>query len=76
MSSTPDPAAPALAWVKSTYSGGEGGQCIEWAPEAAEIHTVVPVRDSKHPQGPVLVFPVGAFAAFVGAVRRGHFDAS
>ncbi|MFD8969266.1 DUF397 domain-containing protein [Streptomyces sp. NPDC059568] len=64
-----------MAWVKSTYSGGEGGQCIECAPDYA-AHGIVPVRDSKHPQGPVLVFPVGAFAAFVGAVRQGRFDAS
>ncbi|WP_246095998.1 DUF397 domain-containing protein [Streptomyces botrytidirepellens] len=30
------------------------------------IPGVVPVRDSKNPQGPVLVFPVGTWAAFIG----------
>ncbi|EPD90738.1 hypothetical protein HMPREF1486_05618, partial [Streptomyces sp. HPH0547] len=33
MSSTHGPRP--LWWVKSTYSGGEGGQCIEWAPDHA-----------------------------------------
>ncbi|MEW1698530.1 DUF397 domain-containing protein [Streptomyces sp. NPDC093249] len=32
-----------LAWFKSSYSGTEGGQCVEVAPGAAAVH----VRDSK-----------------------------
>ncbi|MEV7678832.1 DUF397 domain-containing protein [Streptomyces sp. NPDC088341] len=75
MSHTPDPHS-ATEWVKSTYSGGEGGACVEWAPGAAETHGVVPVRDSKHPSGPVLAVPVNAFITFVGAVRQGNFNAS
>ncbi|MFF2523783.1 DUF397 domain-containing protein [Streptomyces liangshanensis] len=41
-------------WVKSTYSGGEGGNCIEWSPTYAATHNLIPVRDSKNPTGPVL----------------------
>jgi len=59
-------------WVKSTYSGGEGGNCIEWAPDHA-VTGAVPVRDSKDPEGPVLVFGVDAFASFVSAVKAGQF---
>ncbi|MEU8513722.1 DUF397 domain-containing protein [Kitasatospora sp. NPDC048722] len=33
----------------------------------------VPVRDSKDPQGPALVFPVPAWESFLAAVRAGDF---
>ncbi len=33
----------------------------------------VPVRDSKDPHGPALVFGADAFAAFVEAVKAGEF---
>ncbi|WP_377270936.1 DUF397 domain-containing protein [Peterkaempfera sp. SMS 1(5)a] len=35
---------------------------------------VVPVRDSKDPHGPALVFPVAAWAAFVAAVKSGDLS--
>jgi hypothetical protein len=63
-----------LVWVKSTYSGGNGGECIEWAPSYA-AQAVVPVRDSKDPHGPALAFTADAWAAFVTAVRTGEFPA-
>lgn len=62
----------AVDWVKSSYSNGDGGNCIEWAPSLAPSG-VVPVRDSKDPQGPALVFDVAAWSSFVAAVRRGEF---
>ncbi|MEV7188145.1 DUF397 domain-containing protein [Kitasatospora sp. NPDC093102] len=34
---------------------------------------LVPVRDSKDPQGPALVFADSAWGAFVEAVRSGEF---
>ncbi|MFD5467847.1 DUF397 domain-containing protein [Kitasatospora sp. NPDC127059] len=34
---------------------------------------LVPVRDSKDPQGPALVFPAEAWQSFLGAVRGGQF---
>ncbi|WP_073928846.1 Scr1 family TA system antitoxin-like transcriptional regulator [Streptomyces sp. CB03911] len=58
-------------WLKSSYSNG-GGQCIEVAPG---FDGVMPVRDSKDPEGPVLVFPAGAWQAFVAATARGEFGA-
>ncbi|MBH1935898.1 DUF397 domain-containing protein [Streptomyces sp. AV19] len=40
-------------WAKSSYSQGNGGTCVEWAP--AFISTgAIPVRDSKRPDGPAL----------------------
>ncbi|MFB9507152.1 DUF397 domain-containing protein [Streptomyces aurantiacus] len=50
------------AWFKSSYSSGEGGQCVE---VAAAAHTVC-VRDSKVLGGPVLAVSRGAWAGFVG----------
>lgn len=63
---------PPPQWVKSTYSGPEGGNCLEWDPSAA-ASGLVPVRDSKTPKGPALVFPAAAFNSFVSAVRDGEF---
>jgi len=61
-----------VAWVRSTYSDGNGGQCIEWAPAEAAATGIVPVRDSKNPSGPTLAFPTDAFAAFINAVKAGE----
>lgn len=70
MSTTPD--LTAAEWVKSSYSEGNGGACIEVAPG---FSGVMPVRDSKDPQGPALVFPAEAWSAFVVAVRGDEFPA-
>ncbi|WTT38035.1 DUF397 domain-containing protein [Kitasatospora sp. NBC_00085] len=59
-----------LSWLKSSYSGGNGGDCIEVAPG---LPGVVPVRDSKDPQGPALLFPASAWRSFIAAVRVGDF---
>ncbi|MFF7713676.1 DUF397 domain-containing protein [Streptomyces sp. NPDC087659] len=55
-----------VVWRKSSYSNGDGGACVE---VADGLLGVVPVRDSKLPDGPVLVVPAGAWAAFVTAVK-------
>ncbi|MFI1012801.1 DUF397 domain-containing protein [Streptomyces sp. NPDC020965] len=52
-------------WIKSSYSGPEGGQCIEWSPAVAATTGVVPVRDSKNPGGPLLTLSSAAFAGLV-----------
>jgi hypothetical protein len=70
MSTIPD--LSAARWEKSSYSGGNGGECVEFSRSFAEFG-VVPVRDSKDPHGPALVFERAAFAAFVAAVRDGEF---
>ncbi|MFF4381029.1 DUF397 domain-containing protein [Kitasatospora sp. NPDC001547] len=58
-----------VRWRKSTYSGN-GGQCVEVAPGFPGL---MPVRDSKNPHGPALVFPAEAWTSFVAAVRSGEF---
>ena len=52
----------AAIWIKSSYSDNDGGNCVEIAPA---IPAVVPVRDSKNPDGPVLVVSRSAWLAFV-----------
>ena len=55
------------AWRKSSYSGGNNGECLE----VSDGHAFgVPVRDSKDPHGPALVFGAGAWSSFVNALRR------
>ncbi|MER7790178.1 DUF397 domain-containing protein [Streptomyces sp. NPDC097640] len=69
MSRTPD--FSRAEWVKSSYSNGDGGACVEWAPAYASTGRV-PVRDSKDPHGgPALVFPAVAWSSFVSAVKGG-----
>lgn len=58
------------AWRKSSYSGGNGGQCVE---VAGNLPGVVAVRDSKDPDGPSLVVTAGVWRAFLDGVRRGGF---
>ncbi|MGG2462740.1 DUF397 domain-containing protein [Streptomyces sp. RGM 3693] len=56
--------------MKSSYSGANGGNCVE---AGLGIPGVVPVRDSKDPRGPVLVIPAGGWSSFVAAVKGGDF---
>jgi Domain of unknown function (DUF397) len=58
-----------LSWVKSQYSGANG-QCIEIASTSGKIA----IRDSKDPEGPVLVYTTGEFTAFLHGARNGEFD--
>ncbi|MEV7783019.1 DUF397 domain-containing protein [Kitasatospora sp. NPDC088351] len=58
------------SWFKSSHSGN-GGSCVEVAPDYPGL---VPVRDSKDPSGPALVFLADAFAAFVASVKLGEFE--
>ncbi|RLL68013.1 DUF397 domain-containing protein [Streptomyces sp. Z26] len=62
-------------WVKSSHSNGDGGDCVEWAPSVASGAGVVPVRDSKVPSGPALVFPPRGWSSFVRAVRTDRLTA-
>ncbi|MFI1187149.1 DUF397 domain-containing protein [Streptomyces californicus] len=56
----------AAVWRKSSYSNSDGGQCVE---VADGFPGVVPVRDSKRPEGAALVFGASAWAVFVRGVR-------
>ncbi|GAA3077400.1 DUF397 domain-containing protein [Streptomyces glomeratus] len=57
-----------LMWFKSSYSDGEGGECVEVAPCPTAIH----VRDSKHDPdtGPTLTLRPVTWEAFIGFAAR------
>ncbi|GAA3068348.1 hypothetical protein FHS39_001958 [Streptomyces olivoverticillatus] len=58
---------PDAAWRKSSYSGSNQGECVEIADGTPGG---VPVRDSKHPDGPALTFEPAAWRTFVAAVKN------
>ncbi|MER7988352.1 DUF397 domain-containing protein [Streptomyces noursei] len=53
-------------WRKSSYSNASGGACVEIADHFPGI---VPIRDSKTPDGPALVVPTSAWTAFVQTLK-------
>ncbi|MER6528318.1 DUF397 domain-containing protein [Streptomyces sp. NPDC001508] len=55
-----------MSWRKSSYSNQDGGECVEVSDDHA---AVVPVRDSKTPHGPTLLFPTHGWTAFIAAVK-------
>lgn len=59
--------AEALKWFKSSYSGSEGGACLEVAVSPTAVH----VRDSKHTHdgGPALQLTPSTWAAFTTALK-------
>lgn len=52
-------------WRKSSYSGSNGGACIE----VATTGLAVAVRDSQDPDGQLLVFAAGTWKAFAEQVK-------
>ena len=54
------------AWCKSIYSNGSGGNCVE---VARDLPGVVAIRDSKNPDGPVLLFTPADWEAFTARLR-------
>ncbi|MFC4468440.1 DUF397 domain-containing protein [Streptomyces xiangluensis] len=50
-----------LAWYKSSYSAGNGGECVEVAVRPARVH----VRDSKDTSRAALAVEPTAWTAFV-----------
>ncbi|WP_017592698.1 DUF397 domain-containing protein [Nocardiopsis potens] len=60
--------ALAPEWRTSSYSGTGGGQCVE----VADLPAATLVRDSLTPDGAVLAFGRGAWAAFVAAGAKGR----
>ncbi|MEV4874866.1 DUF397 domain-containing protein [Streptomyces cyaneofuscatus] len=62
----------AATWRKSSYSNQDGGQCLE---VADGFTAVVPVRDSKNPQGPALTFAAAGWSSFVAAVKGDDLSA-
>ncbi|MFD6279326.1 DUF397 domain-containing protein [Streptomyces sp. NPDC060209] len=54
-------------WHKSSYSGGDGGDCLEVATDHPDL---VPVRDSKVTAGPALVFRTAVWSTFITELKR------
>ncbi|MGI5167003.1 DUF397 domain-containing protein [Spirillospora sp. CA-253888] len=54
-----------FTWRKSSYSGSNGGNCVE----VADAATAVVVRDSKDPGGPKLLVGREEFRRFAEAVK-------
>lgn len=52
---------PESAWTKSSYSSGEGGECVE----VASVSVAILVRDSKQPAAARLAFGADAWGGFV-----------
>jgi hypothetical protein len=77
-----------LTWFKSSYSDGEGGQCLEvaytWRKssyssgeggqclEVAATPTTIHLRDSKNPTGPHLTLSPTAWSAFLSGEPVGE----
>ena len=54
-----------VVWRKSSRSGDNGGACVE----VGTAGPAVAVRDSKHPDGPLLAFTAGTWQAFTDQVK-------
>ena len=59
-------------WRKSTYSGSNGGDCVE----VATLVDGIAVRDSKDRTGAVLTFSPAACDTFTAAVKSGKLGPS
>ena len=68
-----------VSWHKASFSGNDGGNCVEVSAVPGSYHPVkegteVLVRDSKNPDGPVLEFTAAEWDAFLAGLRNGEFD--
>ena len=57
------------AWRKATLSVANGA-CVE----VANVGTMIAIRDSKDPEGPVLRYTAAEWHAFLDGAKRGEFD--
>jgi Domain of unknown function (DUF397) len=53
------------AWRKSSYSGGNGGECVEVAASGRVL-----VRDTNDRAGAVLAFTPDAWRAFAAGIKN------
>ncbi|MEC4020646.1 DUF397 domain-containing protein [Streptomyces sp. H27-D2] len=61
-------ASALIGWRKSSHSNNDSASCVE----VLDGHpSGVPVRDSKAPHGPALIFPAAGWSSFVAAVKGG-----
>ena len=80
-----------VTWRKASYSGGNGGNCVEVGVWRKASHSgdnggacvevtstgkaFVAVRDSKDPNGPKLAFTQSGWQSFIQHVRNRAMDA-
>jgi hypothetical protein len=57
-------------WKRSSKCDNSRGNCVE----TTEYPGAIAVRDSKTPEGGVLVFTKAEWDAFVGGVKSDEFD--
>jgi hypothetical protein len=61
----------AARWRKSSYSSGSGGNCVE---VARNLPGGVGIRDSKNPDGPVLVISPEGWNGLMRTIKNGELD--
>ncbi|MEU6720410.1 DUF397 domain-containing protein [Nonomuraea sp. NPDC046802] len=61
----------AAPWRKASYSGANGGDCIEVAPLSGDR---IGIRDTERPDLAPWVVRGGVFRAFVAGAKDGEFD--
>ncbi|WP_153532359.1 DUF397 domain-containing protein [Actinomadura macrotermitis] len=57
-------------WRKSSYSGGDSGQCVE----IAQVTALIGLRDSKNPDSGHLALDRATFATLIDHVKAGALD--
>ena len=62
-----------VRWRKSSASNPTGN-CVELADLDELRPGAIAVRNSRHPNGPVLVYTRAEMAAFFSGIRAGEFD--
>jgi hypothetical protein len=55
----------ALSWRKASYSGNNGGNCVE----VGQASGTVAVRDTTDREGGTLTFSADTWRAFLGAIK-------
>lgn len=65
------PRLDGATWRKSSFSGGQGGDCVEIS---RLVDGTTAVRDSKHPDAGVLYFTSAEMDAFLKGAKSGEFD--
>jgi hypothetical protein len=60
-----------LNWRQASYSGTNGGGCVE---VATNKPGAVAVRDSKNPHGPLLSIEPAEWRDFIAEVKAGRHD--
>lgn len=66
----PTPLPLGSRWRHSSFSTGADSTCVD----VALADRAVLLRDSKHPDGPVLRFSFAEWAVFLLGVRAGEFE--